>query len=75
MSKIRIFSGSNQVDFKNKFEFLYSPFREVCPLKQIILYGKVIKIKEKCQKIKGEYQKCAFPQGKITPSIEPRNGE
>ncbi len=23
--------------------------------------------------MKGEYQKCA-PQGKITPSIEPRNG-
>ncbi len=32
-----------------------SLFREVCPLKQI--YGKVIKIK-------GEYQKCAFPPGK-----------
>ncbi len=38
-------------------------------------YGKVIIIKGKCQKMKGEYQKCAFPQGKITPSIEPRNGE
>jgi hypothetical protein len=34
-----------------------SLFREVCPLKQI--YGKVIKIKGKCQKMKEEYQKCA----------------
>jgi hypothetical protein len=29
----------------------------------------------KGHKNKGEYQKCAFPQGKITPSIELRNGE
>ncbi len=42
--------------------YSYSLFREVCPLKQI--YGKVIKIKGKCQKMKGEYKKCAFPPGK-----------
>ncbi len=51
----------------------YSLFREVCPLKQI--YGKVIKIKGKCQKMKGNIKNVRFPQGKITPSIEPRNGE
>jgi hypothetical protein len=41
--------------YKTTFKPLHSLFREVCPLKQI--YGKVIKIK-------GEYQKCAFPPGK-----------
>jgi hypothetical protein len=42
-------------------------------LKQI--YGKVIKIKGKSQKMKGDIKNMRFPQGKITPSIEPRNGE